>query len=187
MMRMIALLTLCSFIMLSAFAVAQDAPKAEVFGGYQYFHGSTGVSGVDSFNLNGWNAAASGYVNRYLGFTGDFSGSYGTPSFSGVGVSTHVYTYMFGPVVRAANDTKLEPFAHVLFGGAHISGSVNAGGGLSVNASDSGFAWAAGGGLDYKAGPRFAIRLGQFDFLQTHISGDSQNNFRYSAGVVLRF
>jgi hypothetical protein len=186
MKRTIALLILCGLMVMSAFAVAQDAPKAEVFGGYQYFHASSGVSGISGFNLNGWNAQASGYVNRYFGFTGDFSGSYGTPTVSGVGVNTKLYTYMFGPVVRAGGEHALQPFAHVLFGGAHISGSVSVGG-VSGSASDSGFAWAAGGGIDYKAAPRFAIRLGQFDFVQTHISGDSQNNFRYSAGVVVRF
>lgn len=171
----------------SVFAMAQDAPKAEVFGGYQYLHASSGVSGVSGFNLNGWNGALNGFFNRHIGITADFSGTYGTPSVQGIGVSTHLYTYMFGPVVRAGNDSKLSPFAHVLFGGAHINGSVNAGGGLNVSASDSGFAWAAGGGVDYKATQRFAIRLGQFDFLQTHISGDTQNNFRYSGGVVVRF
>jgi opacity protein-like surface antigen len=187
MTRTIALVTLFFLMILSTFAAAQDAPKAEIFGGYQYLHASSGVSGVDGFNLNGWNVAASGFANRYFGLTGDFSGTYGTPSVSGVGVSTHLYTYMFGPVVRAGSDSRLQPFAHVLFGGAHVSGSVNAGGGLTVSMSDSGFAWAAGGGLDYKATPRLALRLGQFDFLQTHISGDSQNNFRYSGGVVFRF
>jgi opacity protein-like surface antigen len=184
MTRTLALLL--SLMICSVLAMAQDAPKAEVFGGYQYTHASSGVSGVNGFNLNGWNLAVNGFFNHYFGITADLSGTYGTPSVQGVGVNTHLYTYMFGPVVRAGNDSKLSPFAHVLLGGAHISGSVSSGG-VSVSSSDSGFAWAAGGGVDYKAMQRFAIRLGQFDFLQTHISGDSQNNFRYSGGVVVRF
>lgn len=182
MKRALLFLVIC----FSLVAVAQDAPKAEVFGGYQYLHASSGVSGVNGFNLNGWNFAVNGFFNRYFGITADLSGTYGTPSVQGVGVNTHLYTYMFGPVVRAGNDSKLSPFAHVLFGGAHISGSVNAAG-LNVSSSDSGFSWAAGGGVDYKATQRFAIRLGQFDFLQTHISSNTQNNFRYSVGVVVRF
>jgi opacity protein-like surface antigen len=184
MIRKIALMLLCSFLLFSLSAAAQD--KAEVFGGYQYLHANSGSSGVPNFNLNGWDAAVSGYVNHYFGITADFSGTYGTPSVQGVGVSTHLYTYLFGPVVRA-DAGKLQPFAHALFGGAHISGSVNAGGGVSASASDSGFAYALGGGVDYKALPHISIRLGQFDFLQTRISGDSQNNFRYSGGVVIRF
>ena len=176
----IAMLLMGSVLLLSAAAMAED--KADIFGGYQYLHANSGVSGVGGFNLNGWNGAVSGYFNRYLGLTADLSGTYGTPSVQGVGVSTHLYTYMFGPVVRARAG-KLEPFAHALFGGAHISASVNGAG----STSDSGFSWALGGGVDYKFLPHIAIRVGQFDFLQTHISGDSQNNFRYSGGVVIRF
>ncbi len=179
----IAMLLVCAVLLFSAAAMAED--KADIFGGYQYLHVSSGTSGVSGVNLNGWNGALSGYFNRHVGLTADFSGTYGTPSFQGVGISTHVYTYMFGPVVRA-DAGKLEPFAHALFGGAHISGSANVGG-VTGSASDSGFAWALGGGVDYKFLPHVAIRVGQFDFLQTHISGDSQNNFRYSGGVVFRF
>jgi hypothetical protein len=35
--------------------------------------------------------------------------------------------------------------------------------------------------------PLISIRLGQLDYLQTRIANNSQNNFRYSAGIVLRF
>jgi hypothetical protein len=31
------------------------------------------------------------------------------------------------------------------------------------------------------------VRLAQADFLQTRIAGQSQNHFRYSAGLVLKF
>jgi len=183
MRRKIALFLFCSLMMFAVSAAAED--KAEIFGGYQYLHASSGTSGVSGFSLNGWNGSLSGYWNHFLGLTADFSGTYGTPSYQGVGVSTHLYTYMFGPVVHA-HAGKLSPFAHALFGGAHISGAVS-GGGVTVSSSDSGFAYALGGGVDYKFLPHVSIRVGQFDFLQTHISGDSQNNFRYSGGVVIRF
>jgi opacity protein-like surface antigen len=182
-------------LVVTAPVLAQDEARAEVFGGYQWFRASSGVpiSGVDHFSLNGWNASFSGFFNRYLGVTGDFSGSYGTPSVNvptvgSVGVKTHVYTFMFGPVVRATNDGPVQPFAHVLFGGARVSASVSVLGiPIPVDTSDSGFAWAAGGGVDFKISPRLAIRAAQFDFLQTHIGGDSQNNIRYSGGIVFRF
>ena len=59
----------------SFMAAAQDAPKAEVFGGYQYTNADIG--GVDRVNLNGWNAQLSGYFNRNIGITADFAGMYG--------------------------------------------------------------------------------------------------------------
>lgn len=81
-------------------AFAQDAARVEVFGGYQYFHANSGfdVPGVDSFSMNGWNAAVSGFLNKHLGATADFAGVYGTPSVSGIGVDTKLYTFLFGPV-----------------------------------------------------------------------------------------
>jgi hypothetical protein len=95
----------CAVLLLSLVAFGQErgeAPKAEIFGGYQYFHANSGVSGLSGFNLNGWNASASGFFSRNLGVTADFSGSYGTPSVLGVGVKTNFYTFLFGPTVRVA-------------------------------------------------------------------------------------
>src|SRR5574337_1010052 len=105
MTRTVTIVTVFALVLVSAFAVAQEAPRAEIFGGYQLTHASTGVSGVDGFNMNGWDAAATGYFHRYLGVTGDFSGTYASPSFQGVSVNTHLYTYMFGPTVRMTNDS----------------------------------------------------------------------------------
>ncbi len=169
----------CLLLLVSGVAYSQDAPRAEVFGGYQYF----GVrdSGTN-FHLNGWNAAVNGYFNRYVGVTGDFSGSYGTPTLLGVNLSTKVYTFMAGPVVRFPNPSRVTPFVHGLFGGARVSGSA-----FGLSASDTAFAWAAGGGVDAKLSPHVSIRVGQFDFLQTRFASTSQNNFRYSGGVVFHF
>ena len=119
-------------------AVAQEAPRAEVFGGYQYFRATSGINGVNNFNLNGWNASGSGYFNDYFGVKADFGGSYGTPTVAGIGVTTRMHTYMFGPVVRYTNASKITPFAHVLFGGGHFSASA-----LGVSGSENDLAWAA--------------------------------------------
>jgi len=176
MLRFVGLVT-SLLLVLACFSVAQE-PKAEIFGGYQYTRIDTGISGVDGINLNGWNASLSGYFTKHFGISADFSGAYGSP----FGVSTKVHTFMFGPIVHFPNSSKITPFAHVLFGGAH--GSASAGG---FGGGDTDFAWAAGGGLDANLNHRFAVRMAQFDFLQSRFGGDSQNNFRYSAGIVLKF
>jgi len=177
------LIAVCAVLLVgSMLASAQDEPKGEVFGGYQYFHANSGVSGVDNFNLNGWNAAASGYFTRNLGITADFGGAYGTPSVLGVGVKTNFYTFLFGPSVRFPNSSRVTPFSRVLFGGGRLSGSA-----FGVSASSTDFTWAAGGGIDANLSRNFAIRVAQADFLQTRVSGSSQNNFRFSAGIVLKF
>ena len=181
MLRKLALLV-ALMSLLSALAVAQEPAKAEIFGGYQYFHASSGVSGADSFNLNGWNAALSGYFNRNLGITSDFAGVYGTPTALGIGVHTRFYSFLFGPVVRVPNASKLTPFVHVLFGGGHLSLSA-----LGASTSETDFTWAAGGGADWNLTRNFSVRVAQADFMQIHTSGSSQNAFRYSAGIVVKF
>lgn len=178
MLRKLALLSAVLSIF-SILAYAQEAPKAEIFGGYQFLRAKTGVSGLGSYNFNGWDAAVSGFFTRNVGITGDFSGNYASPS----GVDVKIYSYLFGPAVRFPNASRVTPFVHGLFGGAHISASVPGFG----SGSNSGFAWAAGGGIDVNATSHVAIRLGQFDFLQSHISSLTQNNFRYSAGIVFKF
>jgi opacity protein-like surface antigen len=170
--------------LLSCQALAEDAPRAEVFGGFQYFRANSGIneSGFDNFNLNGWNASLNGFFNKYVGITADFSGAYGNPQFGGIPIDTKLHTFMFGPVLRLPNPTHLTPFVHALGGGAHISGDVE-----GSSASETDAAWAVGGGVDLDFSRILAFRLGQFDYLQTRVGDTGQNNFRFSTGIVLKF
>jgi hypothetical protein len=150
-----------AILLAAAAASAQD--KAEVFGGFQYFRPDGGP------NMNGWNGAVTGNINKYFGITGDFSGTYGS------GLS--FYTYTFGPKLTA-NLGAAKPFVHVLVGGARISG----GGG-----SDTGFDTMVGGGLDVGHG-HLAFRVIQADWMLTRFSlFTNTRNFRASTGLVLRF
>jgi hypothetical protein len=179
------LVVVCALIsVFSILAVGQEASetsKVDIFGGYQYVHANSGVSGVDGINFNGWNASLTGYFNRNLGVTADFSGNYSHPSVLGIGVDTKFYSYLFGPSVRFPNASHITPFGHALFGGGHFSA-----GALGFSGSDSGFTWAAGGGLDLDMSRHLGIRLAQVDFLQTRVSGSSQNNVRLSVGIVFK-
>jgi opacity protein-like surface antigen len=176
--------TLALVALLSCPLMAADPANVEVFGGYQYFHvGAGDVPGVDSLNINGWNVAVSGYFNRFVGITADFGGVYGTPNVLGVPIHTKVHTFMFGPTLRLSNPTHIVPFVHALGGGLHASADVS---GLA-SASDTNAAWAVGGGVDLELAKIMSVRLAQADFLQTRASGASQNNFRFSAGLVIRF
>lgn len=163
-------------VILSLGAVAQDTPKAEVFGGYQYTRLDGGGSGA---NFNGWNGALTGNINKWLGVTSDFSGAYKTVS----GVSVKQYTFTFGPVLAARHNEKFTPYVHALFGGFHASGSA---GGSSI--STNGFAMLIGGGVDAKLTPHLALRAVQFDWMSLHAEGSTENNnFRISTGLVFRF
>jgi hypothetical protein len=172
------LLSLLVFVSLLSFPLmAQDYPKAEIFGGYQYLH--LGGSGTD-VNANGWNASLTGNFNKNLGVTGDFSGSYKTIS----GVSAKIYSYTGGPVVNLNSGGKINPFVHALFGGAHLSASLSGAG----SGSENGFTMMFGGGADVKVSKPLAIRLFQVDWVYYRFSGQSEShNVRVSTGIVFRF
>lgn len=167
------------FGLLSIPLMAQDYPKAEIFGGYQYLHLGLPAN-LPSQNLNGWNASLTGNFNKWFGVTGDFSGEYKTIS----RVDFRVYTYTFGPTI-AYHEGPINPFVHALFGGVHVTGSSSD---FVSSASANGFAMYFGGGVDARVAPHIAVRLGQVDLLYYHIQGESQtNSVRFSTGVVFRF
>lgn len=164
---------------LSFAAMAQDLPKAEVFGGYSYYRANLGNTGTSTthVNLNGWNGALTGYFSKAVGITADFSGHYGKPDVGGFKLNTKVYNYMFGPTI-AARGEKATVFAHALFGAQKFK---------AENVSDNSFAMALGGGFDYNVGKNFALRPAQLDYIYSRHGGVRQNNMRYSAGVVFKF
>jgi hypothetical protein len=151
--------------------MAQDYPKAEVFAGYQFLHS-------EGDNFNGWNASATGNVNKVFGITGDFGGAYKTIS----GIDFKVYTYTGGPVINLNHEGTVNPFVHALLGGAHIIGSAS-----GASASVNGFTMMYGGGADIKMSKLLALR-GQVDWVYLRVSGIGSNkNVRLSTGIVLRF
>jgi len=153
--------------------MAQDYPKAEIFGGYQYLR----LGGdLGDLNANGWNVSLTGNFNNWFGVAGDFSGTYKTVS----GVSGHVYSYTGGPVVSLNSGGKVNPFVHALFGGSNFGG----GGGSSINA----FTMMFGGGADVKVARALAIRLFQADWVYYRNAGVGESkNVRISTGIVFRF
>jgi opacity protein-like surface antigen len=150
---------------------AQDYPKGELFGGYQYIRfGPVGT------NCQGIGGAAAGNLNHWLGIAGDFGYCKltGLPS-----VSSHAVNYLFGPRVTYRSYGSLTPFAHVLFGGQHFAST----GGGTANA----FAMALGGGADYKLTEHVALRFIQVEYLYTRYGGNKQNDARIESGIVYRW
>jgi len=170
-------------------AMAQgEYPKAELFGGYSYFRANP-----DGLNLNGWNASATANITNWFGIEGDFSGHYGSPRIFGFEVpfvDVSSYTFMAGPKLTYRTN-KVAPFAHFLLGAARAST-----GAFGYSLSDTAMAAVVGGGIDINVNKSLAIRAIQADYLMTRFqtgpqiafSGfdDRQNNFRLSAGLVLK-
>lgn len=165
------------FVTLSA--VAQDTPKAEIFGGYSYLRANPGL-GAPGINLNGGSGSVAFNPTKIIGVVGDF-GVYHAGNIYNSGVSGNVFSYLFGPRLSYRRD-RITPFAQALFGGAHASGG---------SSSNNSFAMALGGGIDVKATDHIAIRLIQAEYVLTRFNivglATDQNNVRISAGVVFRF
>src|SRR5215831_19351502 len=86
-------------------AMAQDTPRAQVFGGYSYFR-ADGQGGPGE-NMNGWNGQVTGNLNKWLGLTSDFSGLYGHQTVLGIKSNDAIYTYGFGPTVSYRKNARI--------------------------------------------------------------------------------
>jgi hypothetical protein len=158
------------FLLLTLPALAQDYPKAEIFGGYSYLR-SGGA------NFNGGSGSVAYNPNPWLGLLGDI-GVY----HNGQVGSTNFVTYLFGPRLSYRKSSKITPYAQFVLGGAHVSSSF-----AGFSASANAFALSMGGGLEAGISPRFAVRLVQAEYLLTKNSGGTGNSARISAGLVFRW
>lgn len=175
-------------LFLSAAPVLAQVPTSgNVFFGYSYYN--TNLSGVGRANLNGWEGSVEAKVLPGVGIVADFSGQYGSQKYVSPanscpiggscpsGYNIHFFDGMFGPRFSASFG-KFRPFAEFEFGFSHAS--------VNAIVSDTSFATAAGGGVDYRIIRPIAWRF-QGDYVSTHLFGLYQNNIRLSTGIVLRF
>ena len=175
--------------LLVAPCVAQ-LPGVNAFVGYSYMSADLAPTRT---NLNGWNGSVEGKVLPFIGLVADLSGYYGSPTFPAVVCPTGLlltcspltanvreYNFLFGPRF-SFSIRKFRPFAHGLLGAGHISESF-----VGFSPSDTKFAYAVGGGIDYHLIPRISWRV-QADDLRTRFFGNTQNNFRLSTGIVVHF
>ena len=163
-------ISLCGlFLFITIPALAQDYPKAEIFGGYSYVR-------AGGANFNGGSGSVAYNPNPWLGLMGDF-GVY----HNGQVGSTNFVSYLFGPRVVYRKSSKITPYGQLILGGAHLSASF-----AGVSASSNAFAMAMGGGLEAGISPHFAIRLVQVEYLLTKNSAGHANDARISAGIVYR-
>ncbi len=188
MQKLIVLLVFVSLLSLPL--MAQDNPKVEVFGGWEYQHLGGNFGDFLGSPEQGWDASATGNFSKHFGVTADVSGSYKSYTVGGVNGHTHIYTYTFGPVVSLNSAGKFNPFVHVLLGESHVSYPFlyNISNGQASYTSTNGFTAMFGGGVDLKVNKAIAIRLPQVDWVSYHANGNSYNsNVRISIGVVFRF
>ncbi len=200
-------------LFVGASASAQD--RFEAFGTYSYLHFSPTIGGVPSRSFNGGGGGVAVNFAKLFQIKADFQG-YGSTTLTkvvpatvilpGGGVipagtyssSASMFTYLFGPVVRIPLPV-VKPFGEILFGGSNtaaytnLENAINAGGGtIGISPNQHPFTMAVGGGIDISVSHRISIRPGEFDYVLTRYSNpltstNNQNNFRFLAGVILKF
>lgn len=167
-----------------AAAQAQERQVIDVGVSYSYVRDNPAT--INSHSLNGASGSVAINLKSWLSGVADFGGysRYTPPTFG----SSTVSTYLFGPRVSLTRYGRVTPFGQILVGVAH-SGSHY----VTTGGSQTPFATAIGGGLDWRWTNRIRVRAAELDYLLTHFSEVSnrntevQNNFRLSTGFVVRF
>jgi len=153
-----------AMVLLSTFALAQD--KVEVYGGIQYRH--TDVSQFS--NVLGYQADGTYFFTPRFGATVDLSGNFSD--------GKRAYVYSVGPTVKLFSVGNIDVSSHVLLGWERAE----------INKfSDSGFAIATGGAVDYNLFKHVAIRAIDLDHIYSIHDGKGVSGFRYSGGIVFKF
>jgi opacity protein-like surface antigen len=176
-----------------------SAPKGEIALGYSFINVHPDLPPITSYNINGGGAAfvynptpKFGIKAEFMDYTGG-GAQLRAAGYNG-NVSGNLFTYLFGPQI-AIHRGRYQPFTEALFGAGH-SGSYatiyNTIHGIqSGGSSNNSFAMELGGGLDIAVTPYVSIRPVEVDYLLTRFSAQqisaNQNNFRYMAGVNIRF
>jgi opacity protein-like surface antigen len=176
--------------------VAQDLPRAEVSGGYQFLNVT--VEDASEVFGTGWYADIAGNLTRHLGVAFQVGGSYKsiteTQSFGNaratIDADFRVHHFMVGARLKARPNPTIAPFAEILVGAVTLSldatGTANFGGSsASFSAEESGtdFGLQVGGGADFPLSDRIGIRVGA-DYVRVYAE-EAVNTFRFAAGVVL--
>jgi opacity protein-like surface antigen len=169
-------------------AQAQEERKTiDVFAGYSFVRDNPATPGANSFSLNGGSASVAYNFNGWLSGVADFGGYHNT-NILGSGGSDTLSTYLFGPRVSYRRLGRITPFGQVLFGVAHTGRAL-----LDSTNSQNAFAMTVGGGFDYRLTSHWSVRPAQVEYLLTRFNeftdprAQSQNNLRFSTGVLFRF
>jgi len=184
-MRKLAIACLC--FVFCGMAAGQVPTSGNVCFGYSYESVSSSALNLSTSraNLQGWEASLEGKVFPLLGIVADFSGHYGSENIFvpvtgggiGVNVTGHEEDVLFGPRVSFPVG-KFRPFGEFEVGVGHIN--------TNASGSQTSFATALGGGLDYRIIRLVAWRF-EGGYVSTRFFSTTQNNLRLSTGIVVRF
>jgi hypothetical protein len=210
-MKLTNALLLLTTLFLAMTTWAQEWPKVELGADYSYLRFAPSGPYTKGHSLNGGGGSLDYNWNEYLGIKLDLQGytsnttGFNIPPNSAFprgligNVQGNMFTYLIGPQFKVRAHM-IQPFAHLLFGGAHTNVYGNAfktlcgplTGNCAVTRAPTAeaFAMEFGGGLDIPINKKISFRPAQIDYLLTRFSNpftktNNQNNLHFSAGIVL--
>jgi opacity protein-like surface antigen len=168
--------------------VAGIAPVLEAGAGYTYTDAS--FPGEGKLAMNGIQLVGDADFTRRLGVQLDLGYSRNFDAYNS-GHSADLMTYMAGPVFYPLRTRRLNVFAHLLLGGARETGVNFESNGQIITGYANRFAWAGGGGVQYRVTRSLSVRVGA-DYLRTsyfnsNVQLQGQYNLRSGATLIYTF
>jgi hypothetical protein len=166
-------------------------PKFEVGLNYGLTRVNNGGTGAD-FTQNGGSGDVEYNFTRIVGLVADLGG-YHNGNINNIQIDNTAFTYLFGPRFNWRMK-RVTLYTQTLVGGARITASYfDPATTNRVTGHQNGFAAALGGGMDIALSHFISVKPIQLEYLMTQDPNPltqvnhTQNNLRYSAGVVFRF
>jgi len=184
------------FAVLSLVALpALGQADVELYGGYQH---ASGDQGLDGFNGGvGWNPMPK--FQLYLNYDGLYDhstlGVFELTSIGSTFVNSHMTGLLTGPryfltdVFKHSTKIqghKLRPFVDAGFGEYRLHSEIRQFAIGNVQSADTAFAWALGGGVDYRIYTHWTIRA-DLCFLRTHFAESGQSRIRLGINLLFSF
>ena len=170
-------------------AMGQVTPSWELGAGYanRSYYPPT----QSRFGTNGWDATLEHNFKRYLGLALDGSGTYAS---KGVNGHYSIYEALAGPrIYPLTHRHKIVPYGQILFGVGYIHLYFPTNGGFAaITDHNLAYAFAGGGGVEWRLKPKWNIRVFEFDYEHTHFPSFApgnnlsytEANYRISVGFV---
>jgi opacity protein-like surface antigen len=164
--------------------VAGIAPVLEAGAGYTYTDAS--LPEESKLAMNGIQIVGDADFTRRLGVQLDLGYSRNFDAYNS-GHSADMLTYMAGPVFYPLRTRRLNVFTHLLLGGARETGVNFESNGQIITGYANRFAWAGGGGVQYRVTRSLSVRIGA-DYLRTSYFNSNvqlQGQFSIRSGATL--
>ena len=198
-------LIFCAILSLASVSSAQTAtPRWELMGGYTHYLAGGEFANLDSTGApignpgelpaDGFQIGLSRSIKSYFRVTGEFNGLWGKEiitvghlPYGGHYNTGSEYMALFGPEATVRTLSRFDFFGHYLIGFSH--GTDNQAPAVANNTFTT-WVYAIGFGVDLKTHHRFAIRLGEADWVISHFPTqdfNAEDNWRFTTGLVFRF